>query len=77
MEAQAGTAGLNGLVEATGAPVLLREGGEDNRRRVRLDPAPQIVETGGLGHGDHDCTVTDLVTALFAPPLSVTVRTTT
>ena len=43
---QAFAADTDGVVRHAGAAVLLCELGEGDRRRVVLDPAPQLVDTG-------------------------------
>ena len=46
MEAQTGARRVDGFVEPAGAPILLRQRGEGDRRRVGFDPASEFLETG-------------------------------
>ena len=50
MAHEACRAGRNRLFEASGAAVFLREGGERDGRRIRLDPAFEILNTRRIRH---------------------------
>src|SRR5439155_16382712 len=47
---QAGAAGVDGVLIAAGAPVLLGERRKRNRRRVRLDPASKFFNPWIVRH---------------------------
>ena len=51
MSNKAGGAGFDRFFETLGAPVFLGEGGEGDRRRVRLDPAFQFFNARRVRHG--------------------------
>jgi hypothetical protein len=46
MSLQSRAAGLDRVMEQPGATVLVGQCGEGDRRRVLLDPAPQLVDAG-------------------------------
>ena len=50
MKGEARAAGVNRFLESARAPALFGELGERNRRRVLLNPAPQIVNARIFGH---------------------------
>src|SRR5438874_8616465 len=50
MDGEAGAAGLNGFGELAGAAILLGELRERDRRRVLVDPASKVLDSGVLRH---------------------------
>jgi hypothetical protein len=51
MPQQTGATDVHGIDEPPEAAVLLCQGGEGDRRRVALDPAPQFLDARHLGNG--------------------------
>jgi len=65
---KAGPARLDRFLGPAHAPELLRQRGEGYRRRVRLDPAPELFDARTVGHEiDLYDTVTDFVTDALLP----------
>jgi hypothetical protein len=50
MDGQPCAADLDSLCKLPGAPVFLGELRKSNRRRVLLDPAPQVFDARIVGH---------------------------
>src|SRR3954470_8274248 len=50
MNGEAGAACLDGVVELPRTPVFLGELREGDRPRVALDPEPEVVDSGLVGH---------------------------
>ena len=50
MKLETGAADVDGLLVMAGAAALLRQLGEGNRRRIRLDPASEIFNPLAVGH---------------------------
>ena len=79
MTLETGAAGLHGFSVIADAAELLRQGGEGDGRRVRLDPAPQLLYAGIFRHPlitipSQGATVIDWVVVFTRPASSVTVR---
>src|SRR3954470_9658965 len=51
MSNESGRAGIDRLGEPCSAAVLFRQRRKGDRRRVRLDPALQILDAWTIGHG--------------------------
>ena len=49
---QAGAAGADSIGRPAGAAQLLCEGGKSKRRRIHLDPASQLLNSGAVRHGN-------------------------
>ena len=73
MDQQAGAAGVDGILPASGAPVLFGKLRKSNRRRIHLDPASKVVNAGRIVHRNVYGTDTLAVEMPTRPRLSVTV----
>lgn len=73
MKRETGAANADRFVGVAGAAALLRQLRKGNRRRVRLDPAPQLENAWVIArHADYGAIVTVAVPTAFLPRLSVT-----
>ena len=75
MNREAGAARVHRFLELLRAAEFLGELRESDRRRVALDPAPEIVNALRVGHR-YGATVIDFVADFFWPVSSVTVSVT-
>ena len=82
MNRQTGAAGVDSFLELARSAALLGQLRKSNRRRILLDPAPQVVDTGVFGHANRagarrqEVIVTSAVLKLVCPISSVAVSVT-